>query len=168
VKKILLVVAAVLALVALAVVAYRSNRVLVDGLPPKSDFAHQVDAYRAALAFAGGDASLVVPVAGTGSMRPYIPPAAAGLDPRRTIVAFVVMVPGATFADIRPGSLCSYEPADWPGERWLHQAAQKDAAGWIMTGLGNAHYESWMRVTAANFRGIVARTFTWPQRVLLP
>jgi hypothetical protein len=43
----------------------------------------------------------------------------------------------------------------------MHQAAQIDAGGWIMTGLGNKEYENKERVTAANFVGIVSRTYVW-------
>ena len=93
-------------------------------------------------------------------MAPYIPSAPKGADPLRTVSALVVLVSGARYADIKAGSLCIYVPV-WAGRNVMHQAAQIDAGGWIMTGLGNKAYENRERVTAANFVGIVSRTYVW-------
>lgn len=173
-----LLIGAVLVLGLLGYFAFRSNKVLVDGFPPKDASAlTQREAYAKALTAADGDATRVGSVLGTGSMQPYIPVAAPGLDPYATVVAYVVYRKGATFADIRDGDLCAYRPARAPkpdplttttaelraklSAVWLHQAAMKDGGGYIMTGYANKHYESWMRVTPENFIGIVERTFVW-------
>tara|TARA_R110000868_G_scaffold93805_1_gene259359 strand:+ start:274 stop:561 length:288 start_codon:yes stop_codon:yes gene_type:complete len=93
-------------------------------------------------------------------MAPYIPAAPAGADPLRTVSALAVLVSGARYADIKAGSLVIYVPR-WANRNVMHQAAQIDGKGWIMTGLGNKTYETMERVTAANFVGIVARTYVW-------
>lgn len=154
-RRALLALLAVLALAVLLALAWRSARTLREGLPLRIACATQVDA----LALAG---PISVPVLGTGSMAPYIPAARAGLDPLATVCAYVVLVPGARYTDITPGALCIYVPA-WAGRNVMHQAAQQDAGGWIMTGLNNRGYETSERVTALNFIGLVARTYVWPQ-----
>jgi len=93
-------------------------------------------------------------------MAPYIPSAPAGADPLRTVSALVVLVSGASYSDIKAGALVIYVPR-WAGRNVMHQAAQIDGKGWIMTGLGNKDYETKERVTAANFVGIVQRTYIW-------
>lgn len=147
-----------LGLVALALaiwLALRSQRTLETGLPPRIEHASQA----LALVAAGPDG---VPIAGTGSMAPYISPAPAGADPRATVVAYITPRAGATFADITPGALVIYRP------RWnkslpvIHGAALRDSAGWVMSGLANAHSEPGERVTAENFVAIVASTHVWP------
>jgi len=147
-----------LALLALGLVvvlglALRSERVLLAGLPTRVVVASETEAWK----LAGPSAVVVL---GTGSMAPYIPAAPAGADPLRTVSALAVLVSGARYADIKAGSLCIYVPV-WAGRNVMHQAAQIDAGGWIMTGLGNKEYENRERVTAANFVGIVARTYVW-------
>ena len=138
-----------------------SQRMLENNLPPKEVFATIEEAGKAAQAFAQSTGGSLGSVFGTGSMVPFIPSAKPGESPTSTIVAFVVSRPGATFADIRVGDLCTYQPADrTPGQTWIHLAAKKDSAGWIMTGLNNKHYENWMRVTPANFSFIVSKVFT--------
>ena len=142
-----------LGLVVVLGLALRSERVLTAGLPLRIVVKSEADAWTLA-----GPAAVVV--LGTGSMAPYIPAAPKGADPLRTVSALVVLVPHARYADITAGALCIYVPV-WAGRNVMHQAAQIDSGGWIMTGLGNKVYETTERVTAANFVGIVDRTYTW-------
>jgi len=151
--KLLLAVGA-LGVAALLVFAWRSQRVLEKGLPPREVCASQAEAAQRALAHSGR----VIGVLGTGSMRPYIP---AG-DPTK-VVALVVLRDGGTFPDIAPGDLLVYRPTFLAVGAYAHQAAQRDALGWIASGLANAQSESSSRVTSDNFIGIVARTFVWQQ-----
>lgn len=160
---ILAVVGALAALALVVFIALRNQRVLVDGLPPRVDCSGMVDARRLATAYAATYGGVVLPVLGTGSMAPYIPPAPAGKDSRRTTVAYVVTVDRATYSDIRPGTLCVYRPEFETTAFYLHSAAAEDGMGWIMSGLNNARSESWARVTPRNFVGIAAKTFTWHQ-----
>lgn len=139
------------------------QRALERGLPPRVECAGQAAAARQAYAFAGDHGGDVIAVLGTGSMAPYIPAAAPGADPLRTVVAYVVAAPRATFADIRPGALVVYRAAWSAAHPVLHQAASRDAAGWIMSGLHNPEYEARWRVTPANFVAIAAQVFTWEQ-----
>ena len=136
--------------------AMRSQRVLTDGLPPRTEHASQA----LALVSAGPEAT---PVLGTGSMAPYIPAAPAGRDPLATVVAYVTLRPGATFSDITPGLLVIYRPRWAAGAHVLHQAAQLTAAGWVMTGLHNTRSESWEPITAAEFVGIIKAVHVWKQ-----
>jgi len=142
-----------LGLVVVLGLALRSERVLLAGLPTRVVVASEAEAWT----LAGPSAVVVL---GTGSMAPYIPAAPAGADPLRTVSALAVLVSGARYADIKAGALCIYVPV-WAGRNVMHQAAQIDGKGWIMTGLGNKDYENRERVTAANFVGIVARTYVW-------
>ena len=152
-RRSLLVALLALGLVVVLGLALRSERVLTAGLPLRIVAASEAEAWKLA-----GPAAVVV--LGTGSMAPYIPAAPKGADPLRTVSALVVLVPGASYGDIKAGSLCIYVPV-WAGRNVMHQAAQIDAGGWIMTGLGNKEYENKERVTATNFVGIVARTYVW-------
>ena len=152
-KRSLLLAVLVLGLVVVLGLALRSERVLLAGLPTRIVVASETEAWT----LAGPSAVVVL---GTGSMAPYIPAAPAGADPLRTVSALAVLVSGARYADIKAGALCIYVPV-WAGRNVMHQAAQIDAGGWIMTGLGNKDYETKERVTAANFVGIVARTYVW-------
>ncbi len=153
--KTILPIVALLALLAVVILAARNQRVLEAGLPPRIECASEAEARERAGAGA-------VRILGTGSMAPYIPAAPAGRDPHATTVAFAVMEPGATFADIATGKLCTYRP-EWDAKAHvIHGAAARDGLGWIMSGLHNARSESWARVTAANFTGIVARVYVWP------
>ena len=142
-----------LGLVVVLALALRSERVLTAGLPLRIVVKSEAEAWTLA-----GPAAVVV--LGTGSMAPYIPAAPKGADPLRTVCALVVLVPHARYADIKAGALCIYVPV-WAGRNVMHQAAQIDSGGWIMTGLGNKEYENKERVTATNFVGIVARTYVW-------
>ena len=154
-RRSLLVLGCVLGLAAVLILARKSERVLTEGLPPRIVVASLAEART----IVGSGA---VAVLGTGSMAPYIPPSPHGLDPLQTIVALVVLIPGATVADVKPGALCIYVP-DWAGRNVMHQAASFSEGGWIMTGLGNKTYENSERMTGRNFVGIVARTYVWPQ-----
>jgi hypothetical protein len=144
-----------LGLVVVVVLAWRSARTLRDGLPLRIVAKSQVEAQSLA-----GPAAIAI--AGTGSMAPYIPAAASGLNARQTVCAYVVLVPNAPYTAITPGALCIYQPV-WEKGHVMHQAAALDAGGWIMTGLHNERYENKDRVTALNFVGIVARTYVWSQ-----
>jgi len=152
-KRSLLLAALALGLVVVLGLALRSERVLTAGVPLRIIVASEADAWT----LAGPSAVVVL---GTGSMAPYIPAAPAGADPLRTVSALAVLVSGARYADIKAGSLVIYVPR-WANRNVMHQAAQIDGNGWIMTGLGNKTYETMERVTAANFVGIVARTYVW-------
>jgi hypothetical protein len=162
-KTIIPIILAIVVLGGLLFLANRSEKVLIDGLPEKEVCASASEAYFKASKFAEANGYQLGQVLGTGSMRPFIPASKEGLDPYKTVVAYNVYRK-ADYDEIQPGDLCTYEPADRDGQLWLHQAAAKDSAGWIMTGLANKHYENWMRVTRANFRGITVKVFTWEQR----
>lgn len=157
------IIATVIALALLGTLAYCAQRRLVEGLPPKAELPTLAEAHAAALAYQHANGGNVLPILGTGSMAPFIPPARAGLDPWKTVVAYVVTDPRATFADVRAGSLCIYLAAWNRGGPVLHQAAERDGGGWIMSGLNNAQSEADWRVTPENFRGVAAKVFTWPQ-----
>ena len=152
-RRSLLLAVLVLGLVVVLGLALRSERVLTAGLPLRIVVASEAEAWT----LAGPSAVVVL---GTGSMAPYIPSAPAGADPLRTVSALAVLVSGASYSDIKAGALVIYVPR-WAGRNVMHQAAQIDAGGWIMTGLGNKDYENRERVTAANFVGIVQRTYIW-------
>jgi hypothetical protein len=132
------------------------RRRLIAALPPRQDCANSIEALNYANIFANVSGGIVLAVAGTGSMAPYI----RGGDPTG-VVAYVVTNPHRCFAQVEIGELCSYHPESDPTANWLHQTAERDDAGWIMTGLANRQHENWMRMTAANFVGVIARTFTW-------
>ena len=144
---------AVLVIAGLGILAWRAHRTLTSNLPPAIECRDEADAR----AKAGPGA---IAILGTGSMAPFIPASLPGQDPRKTVVAFAVIEP-ATFYDIQAGDLCIYA-ADWTPGLVIHQAAQKDSLGWVMSGLGNARSEASWRVTPANFKGIVARVYVWP------
>ena len=152
-KRSLLLAVLVLGLVVVLGLALRSERVLLAGLPTRVVVASEAEAWT----LAGPSAVVVL---GTGSMAPYIPSAPAGADPLRTVSALAVLMSGASYSDIKAGALVIYVPR-WAGRNVMHQAAQIDGKGWIMTGLGNKDYETKERVTAANFVGIVQRTYIW-------
>lgn len=160
-SNLILAAAAVCVVVAVLTFAWRSQRVLELGLPPRTLCANQADGLGQARAFALSAGGAPIGVMGTGSMAPFIPPAAN--PPLETIVAYVVPVFGATFAEVKPGALCIYAPQWAKGGLVMHGAAQLDAGGWIMSGLHNNRSESWERMTPENFRGIAARVFVWQQ-----
>lgn len=145
-----------LLLIVVLLVAGHNQRTLTAGLPPRIVCATQEEARVQA-------GPTAIPVLGTGSMAPYIPAAAPGRDPFATVVAYIVPSADLVFADIAPGRLVVYKP-DWsPRYSVTHGAAVQDAAGWIMSGLHNRDYEARTRVTAENFRAIVAAVYVWPQ-----
>lgn len=151
-----------LALVALLALAWWWHATLRQALPPREELPTRRQAMAAAIRFALDHGGTLTEVLGTGSMAPYIAARTDdGAQGHATVVAIVVTRAGATFDDIRRGALCTYTPEGRPREIWLHQAAQQDGQGWIMSGLNNPRSESWWRVTRGNFRGIVAKTFVW-------
>lgn len=156
----LLLVAAGLAVVALASwLAWRAQRTLLRGLPPKTEHASVSQARDAAFAYALAHGGSVVPIAGTGSQAPYIPAARPGEDPKDPL-AFAVTSAGKGWADITPGALVIYRPAWHPSSPVMHQAAQFSAGGWVMSGLHNERSESWERMTPEKFLGLVAYVAT--------
>jgi hypothetical protein len=147
---------AVLALALAIYLAVRSQRVLEAGLPPRLEHATQA----LALVAAGPQA---VPVAGTGSMAPFIPAALPGAgDPRTIVVAYITPRPGAGISDITPGALVIYRPVWNNGLPVIHGAALRDSAGWVMSGLANARSEPGERVTTENFVALVESVHLWP------
>ena len=145
-------------LIVLALVAYvalRSQRALESSLPLRIE--HQTQA----LAFVAAGPS-AIPVLGTGSMAPYIPPAPTGRDPLDVVVAYVTPRSGATFDDITEGALVIYRPQWASGKNVIHQAAKRTAGGWIMSGLHNERSESWEPITASQFVALVECTHVWP------
>jgi hypothetical protein len=143
-----------LILVLILSIAINSERVLVNGLPPRIIAKSQVEAREMAGALAIG-------VLGTGSMAPYIPSAENGADPLKTISAYAVINTDLAYKDITPGALVIYSINYVKGSNTMHQAALLDASGWIMTGLGNKEYENRVRVTSDNFVGIVSKVYIW-------
>ena len=137
----------------LTVLAVMAQRTLTSNLPERIKCSDEAEAR----ALAGLSA---IPVLGTGSMAPFIPPAPAGKDPLKTTVALVVLERSASFLDVSAGDLCIYYPA-WHNGPVMHQAALKDSGGWIMSGLGNAKSEAAWRVTSDNFGGIVKMAYVW-------
>ena len=154
-NRIALVVALVLGLAALLIVSKRKQADLARGLPARIVCANQGEAF----GLAGVGAT---PIRGTGSMAPFIPHAAPGLVPLDTVVAYVVLDPAAIYDSITVGALVIYTPT-WTPHSVMHQAALKDGLGWIMSGLHNEKAEAGWRVTAANYRGTVARVYVWVQ-----
>lgn len=138
----------------LVLMAIRRQREMVSSLPPRFEMRSQLDASLAA----GGTA---VAVLGTGSMAPYIPPAKPGQDPLTTVVAYAVPS-SRPFADIRKGDLIIYRPS-WATGAVMHQAAQKDSRGWIMSGLNNPQSESFIRITEKEFVTVVSAVYVWTQ-----
>ncbi len=148
-------------LVALVAFGWLHQRTMAAGLPPRTVCPTQIDALAQAGAYAKAHGYRVTPVLGTGSMAPYIPAAPTGADPLATVMAYVVIDPAASFDAITPGALCIYRTEWSPRYSVLHQAAQRDGLGWIMSGLHNPRSESAWRITPQNFDGIVRATFVW-------
>jgi hypothetical protein len=140
----------------LVLLAWRSQRVLELGLPPREATARTAEeAMRQAFAWSIEHGGFVFGVLGTGSMAPYLP---AG-DPA-AVVAYVVTAHDATFADVTPGAVCVYRRTDAAVSGIvLHGAALRTADGWVMSGLHNARSD--IRMTAENFVGLAARVFVW-------
>ncbi len=72
------------------------DHVIKSNLPPHEDFDNQALAWAAAVEYKQAHGGQIIRILGTGSMAPLIPAAAPGLDPEKTIVAFVVTEEGAT------------------------------------------------------------------------
>ena len=143
-----------LVLVLLLSIAINSDRVLTAGLPLRIVAKSQEEARTLAGIGAVG-------VLGTGSMAPFIAVAPVGTDPLATVMAYAVPSTSLRYGDITAGALVIYSINYVAGSNTMHQAAQLDAGGWIMTGLGNKAYENKVRVTAENFVGIVSRVYVW-------
>lgn len=148
-------------LVALVIIAVRSQRVLAAGLPPRTEHPDAKTAWDAAFGFARESGGNIVTVLGTGSMRPYIPAAGPGRAPLETITALAVTAPGASFDSVTPGALCLYKHAASAVGVTMHGAALLTSAGWKMSGLHNARSD--ITMTPETFVGIVAHVFVWPQ-----
>jgi hypothetical protein len=131
---------------------------MAAALPPREEFATIEAASRAALAYVAAHGGTYVPIAGTGSMAPYIPPGKTltAEAQKNEIVAYVVTAAGATFADIAKGDLVIYRPKWNESRPVMHQAALYHDGGWVMSGLANRHSETGERMTAENFTGLVA------------
>lgn len=125
---------------------------MVAGLPPRIVCASLEDAWLRA-------GSTAFPVLGTGSMAPFIPPSAAGKDPLTTVVAFA-KPDSKPFGAISKGDLVVYRPA-WAKGCVIHQAAQKDSGGWIMSGLNNPQSESFIRITEREFVAVISEVYVW-------
>jgi len=145
----------VLGIAMLLFLARKNQKVLHDGLPRRIEVASQA----VAQAHAG---PLAIPVRGTGSMAPFIPASAAGIDPLSVVMAYAVPQDGAKYVDITPGALVVYSINYVKGHNTMHQAALLDGGGWIMTGLHNKGYETSVRVTKENFVALVAKVYVWP------
>lgn len=149
-----------LALIVAVLFVVHTQDAIEAGLPPREVYASLADAREHADAYAAAHAGArVLPVVGTGSMAPYIPPAPAGLDPRTTIVAYIVTKP-ATYADVAVSKLCLYAPKWAAGAIVMHQAAAPLGDEWIMSGIHNERYERGdQRMSARIFVGIADRVF---------
>ena len=151
-KNAILILLGLLVLALLFYLAFHSHAVLESTLPPRIVCVSKANA----LAQAGPQA---IPVLGTGSMDPFIPHAAIGGDP---VTAFAV-ASTVGYESIKVGTLCIYR-ASWttpPGQPVMHQAAVKDASGWVMSGLNNLYSETSWRMTSSNFVAIVDRVYVW-------
>ena len=125
---------------------------MISGLPPKVICANQTEArQRAGLDY--------MSILGTGSMAPYIPASGPGEDPLTTIVAYA-KYGNLPYSSIQQGNLVVYHPA-WAVGFIIHQAAQRDSGGWIMSGLNNPRSEAFYRVTEKDFHSIVDTLYTW-------
>lgn len=142
--------AAVVALIAAGV--WWQQRQMVAALPPRIVCTSQDDAWIKA-------GPTAIAVLGTGSMAPYLPHAKDGQDPLKTVVGYA-KPSGAAFFTIRKGDLVVYW-ADWAKANVMHQAAQHDSGGWIMSGLHNRSSESFARVTPETFRAVIGEVYVW-------
>lgn len=152
----------VLVVILLILFAVSQERNALSALPVPIMCSSQLDAMLRAQA----DGDYFTAVLGTGSMAPVIPPAPEGLNPKDTIVAYVSM-DTRDYDDIKQGDLVSYKP-QWTLPKGLgrvkvlHQAAQKDSGGWIMSGLNNKHFENRHRVTESEYYGVAKNIYLWP------
>jgi hypothetical protein len=135
-----------------AALAVWQHRQMVRGLPLRVMCLNELDAK----AQAGSGAFAVL---GTGSMVPYIPAASKGADPLKTVCAYAVPN-GFGYQQIKKGDLVIYR-ASWTPSLVIHQAAQRDSQGWVMSGLGNKESESFARVTEKDFVAIIGEVYVW-------
>jgi hypothetical protein len=142
-------VAGLAALAALLLLAYCQHRSMVNGLPPRIVCASEAEAKEKAGLGALG-------VLGTGSMVPFIP--ASPANPQM-VVAYAAPS-GKRFNELQKGDLVVYY-ASWARGNVIHQAAQQDGKGWIMSGLGNKHSEAFARVVAEDFVCHVEAVYVW-------
>jgi hypothetical protein len=152
----------VVALILLALFTWRTTATLSDNLPPRTECANQDDANAKATEYATKHGGLVVRVLGTGSMAPYIPAAPASGQVTNVMAYAVVSRSPSGYAGLKPGQLVVYTPDGGnPGLYFIHVAAQKDGAGWIMSGLANKTFENRARVREDNFYGVASAVFVW-------
>ena len=69
----------------------------------------------------------------------------------------VIVVAPAPYELLRAGQIITYRAAWLPAASppVTHRLAQLDGLGWILSGDNNARYESFARITAANYLGLV-------------
>jgi len=133
--------ATILALLALALAGCGPRR--ID--PPTLRYDSVLLAGLSAAAHARDVGGVTYQVADTHSMEPTL----LGGD--------VIVVAPAPYAELRTGQIITYRAAWLPPESppVTHRLAQQDAAGWILSGDNNARYESFARVTVADYLGLV-------------
>ncbi len=146
----------VLLLLGVALFALSRQRAAVHALPLKVICQTLEQASQQSKEYCDLHNAVRFPIAGTGSVAPYIPAAQPGEDPMR-VVAYAVSN-GGRYTSITAGALVCYKPS-WSVTPVMHQAEACDAYGWIMTGLHNAHSESSWRVTEDNFIAIIDLVF---------
>lgn len=134
-------------------------------LPPRFEYASKAEAMVGAREWARVHGGSMGAVLGTGSMsyRGFIPAAPEGVDPRSVVVAYYVNDKSVPFADIGAGMLCTYSWPDYPN--WvLHQAAERDRGGWVMSGDANGSYDGLSkRMTELNYKGKATAVFVITQ-----
>jgi hypothetical protein len=74
-----------------------------------------------------------VPIAGTGSMKPYIP---GSPDPNDVVAIAAVECP--PYESLNKGDLVIYR---WKNKLVIHQIVAKQGKSWIASGLNNPHYD---------------------------
>lgn len=144
---------ALLVLIGLLFLAWQQHKAMVAGLPARHVCASQEEARQQA----GG---LAYPVLGTGSMAPYLPASRPGVDLSSVVVAYAVPDVLKGFNDVKKGDLCVYW-AGWAMATVVHQAAEKDKSGWVMSGLNNKRSETWARMTPDNFRAVIKEVYVF-------
>lgn len=155
--------AALAALIVSAVIYNRRMRAELPRQVERIECANQAVAYAQAASEVRATGGVLGSVLATGSMVPFLPACPQGRDPLQTVVAYSLTDPRLTYADVRVGTLCVYRYAPNHSLVIIHQAAQRDRDGWIMSGLANSRSESWSRMTADNFVGVVSKVYLWPQ-----
>lgn len=142
----------------LIIMGLKNQKEMYAGLPPQVRVESREDAVKATIGH-GNIPSLVV---GTGSMYPYIDKAPEGSDPLTTVMAVAELDRDFSYSDIKKGDLIVYKNPRNHSMMIIHQAAQKDSLGWIMTGLNKKNAtETFWRVTEDNYVGKVVTTYVW-------